>query len=220
MKTNISISQRKLALERGERIKLARQLASLTRNQLSTKYGINLHTLSAWEKGVNCISESKAQTLEEIFQREGLSISKNWILSGKNENFLDIKESKFKEALDIQGNLQIYNEIEYFRQNTTRSIATMITDNALYPLFIKGDYVGGVVLEDLDICTSLNQFCIIRLDDNSLTSRKIYSINNNRTKVTGINPFAKLGTPHQETLIFKEVAVISRHWLTSPRIEI
>lgn len=217
--SQLKINKNNLAIERGERIRLARQLVSITRIKLSEKYGINTHTLRSWEKGANCISEKKANLLANIFKKEGLDISQDWILTGNNANYLELENAKIKEVINLQGDIKIFNEIEYFNNQVPKSITTLITDNALSPLFIKGDYVGGILADPHEYKELEGLCCIITLSTQQIISRKIISMSEKTAFVCSINPLAKLSTPDNEIVEFSNVALITRHWLLRNKSE-
>lgn len=215
------INKQALAIARGGRLRLARQLVNLTRKQISNKYNINPHTLHAWEKGANCISEEKASMLATILKNEGLDISTEWILTGDTSNYLELEQSKIKDAVNLQEDIKIFNEIDYFKKRVPNSIVTLITDNSLSPLFIKGDYVGGIIAPQHEYKKLEGSCCIVILDNHEIVSRKIISISDsdNQVFICSINPLAKLTSPHNETLKFKNIALITRHWLIGNKSE-
>lgn len=210
--------KKKAAIERGKRVKLARNLINLTRKDMSERYGINPNTIHAWEQGTNCLTEKNAIKLFEAFQKEGLYITKEWLLYGEdpslaNTTKLENKNQTLQDILAIRGDLKFFDEINYFRQNNTNAISVMISDDALSPLFNAGDYVGGIYLSTKAWKELVGEFCIILTEDEQVVTRKIFSYQEKNTfLVGGINPFAKLSTPDYFSCSIKSVAQITRHW--------
>jgi len=203
--------------EIGKRIKLARQTANLTRRQLADKYKINYHTLESWEKGVNQISENNLIQLEKFFQQEGLNISKNWILYGNTKDTVDslvkgIRNTKVEDIYSLDGDLSYFKEIRFFLENAKNSITAMVLDDALFPFYCKGDYVGGIMLRNIDMRKCVGHFCIIKITNGDIVTRKIINITKDMAKVCSINPKAILTTPDYQTVNYENIAPITRHW--------
>ena len=212
------VFKRKLALERGKRVKLIRTLANLTRKEMFEKYSINPNTTHAWEKGTNLLTEKKAINLVEVFNQEGIAVTKEWLLYGENpesinKSNLDDKTQDLKDIIHIKGDLKILDEVNYFRHNNLNSVSAMISDEALFPLFCVGDYVGGVNTIGKSLNELVGEFCIITTKDGRVLIKKILSYKGkNDFLVGGINPFANLNDPHYFTCTIQSAATITRHW--------
>ncbi len=206
----------KAALQRGQRIKFARNLATLTRKDMFLRYNINPNTLHAWEKGVYCLSEKNAVILLEAFRKEGLSITKEWLLYGENSNLQSSPTSAIKDlkdALNVCEELKFLKEIQFFRENNMNAMSTMISDEALSPIFCRGDYVGGINILGANIKSLVGEFCIITTTDDNILIRKILSHQKNNFYMVGsINPYVNLHGPHYYSCRIKAAAKITRHW--------
>ena len=78
---------------------MARALVEMTRKDLEERYNISQHTLHAWEKGTNCITDKNAARLVDIFSKEGLAINTDWLLHGTDLQFSKhhiLEEEKIK----------------------------------------------------------------------------------------------------------------------------
>ena len=207
-----------IAVERGKRIKLARQLANLTRKDMMTLHNINSNTLHAWEKGVNSVTETSAKQLEEAFSKSGLVLTAEWLLhgigSGITDNFnTEVTDRNFIDALSIRGDLIIFDEINYFRKKNANAVSVMITDDMLSPIFNRGDYVGGINVFGSDITSLVSEFCIITTNDKQLLHRKILKhFDNNNYLAAGINPFSCSSDISSATYSLYSAAKITRHW--------
>lgn len=210
--------KKKTALERGKRIKLARHLANLTRKDMLENYNINPNTLHAWEKGINCLTENNAQKLFEAFQAKGLAITKEWLLYGDDprsalSTAAQVDTQAIADILSIRGDLKIFEEIDYFRQNNPHAISAMVADEALLPFFYSGDYVGGIPLFTKELQSLIGEFCIITSESSDVFIRKIFQHKEgNIFTIGGINPFAKLEGPDYFDCTIQSAAPITRHW--------
>ena len=224
LKAHIDLSKnlkRKVALERGKRVKLARNLVNLTRKDMLEKYNINPNTMHAWEQGTNCLTEKNALKLFEDFQQEGLSITKEWLLYGEHPNLSNTsipenKNQELQDILNIRGDLKILEEINYFRQNNINSTAVIISDDALSPIFGVGDYVGGINAPHRNWKELVGEFCIIVTEDEKVLTRKIFSHQTrNIFRIGSINPFARLEGSDCVNCEIRSIAQITRHWYLS-----
>lgn len=212
--------------EIGKRIKLARQMAGLTRKQFAEKYQLNLYTLESWERGQNSVSVKMLDVFEKIFRDEGINITKDWILNGNTlEPFVDYSTNTLNTqditslAQDInylKNDVHYLKEIKFFQESSINSLVTIILDEALSPYFNKGDYVGGISNIEMPLKAYIGKLCIIKIDTNKMITRKIVGFKNNQTvNVCSINHKAKLETPDYYATPYKEIAIITRHWLCS-----
>jgi transcriptional regulator with XRE-family HTH domain len=214
------IFKKKLALERGKRVKLTRTLANLTRKELFEKYKVNRNTIRAWEEGSNLLTEPKAINLVRIFNQEGIDITIEWLLYGEDLNLtnkpkLDNKNQGLKDVINIRGDLKIFDEINYFKHNNLNSISSIVDDESLFPAFCAGDYVGGINSVGKRINELVGEFCIITTTEEKTFIKKIF---NHREKnfflIGGINPFHKSNELYCFTCEIRTAAKITRHWRT------
>lgn len=204
--------------EIGKRLKLARQMTNLTRKQFADKHNLNYHTLESWEQGINNISDENLSILESILTSEGINVSKNWILNGNvyeslNSTIKNQNQSKVHSNYSLDGDFSYLREIKFFQETTENAIVTMILDDALFPYFNKGDYVGGVVTISKAMEQYVGKFCIIKMKNNDIIARKVVSFKNEDITICSINPNATLNTPDYYTIPFNKIALITRHWL-------
>lgn len=215
---NPALVKKKIAIERGKRIKLARHLVNLTRKDMQEQHGINSNTLHAWEKGTNCLTEPNAQKLFLVFQASGLSLSKEWLLYGEDPRPTlpdnpPTDTQALSDVLNIRGDLKIFQEINYFRHHNLHTITAMIADEALLPLFYTGDYVGGIQVFAKDLKTLVGDFCIITTENEDVLIRKIFQHQQGNVFTIGaINPFAQLKNPDYFDCAIRTAAPITRHW--------
>ncbi|RYE15543.1 MAG: hypothetical protein EOP34_02845 [Rickettsiales bacterium] len=200
----------------GKRIKLVRTLANLTRKHMFNKYGIIPSTLRAWEDDVNQLTSHNATRLYEAFRREGIPITKNWILNGSNtRNERDsVGNDELDDIFEIETNLRIFEEIKFFKKSYRNSITIEITDDGLYPIYESSNYVGGINVTNDNLIESLiGKFCIITASDNKTYIKKIFRRESNGSYLVGtINPLANIEGPSNFSCIIKSAAHVIRRW--------
>jgi len=212
------IFKSKLSLERGKRIKIARNLANLTRKELFEKYDLNPNTVRSWEQGANLLTDKKADALVSVFNQEGINITTEWLLYGEDPGFVNKsgladKNQDLKDVLNIRGDLKIVEEVNYFLDNNLNSISSMITDNSLFPLFCVGDYVGGIKVSGKTLLELVGEFAIITTDDERVLVKKIFTHKEKNNFLVGnINPYANSNEPNHFTCTIRSAAKITRHW--------
>lgn len=210
-----------LAIARGKRLKLCRVLAELTRKKLYRDYDLNPNTIASIESGANLLTEKRAKQLVEIFNKEGVPISLEWLLQGVGDYLLSAltpenKKQPLETSLDINEALSFFDEIKYFNDTKRPTVVSMITDDALAPIFNMGDYVGGIKKQNLkEIQTLVGEFCILLTDKNQIIVAKIFNYDKekNRFTVGSINPLATTTMPNYFECRITEAAKITRHWL-------
>lgn len=210
----------KLSLERGKRIKIARNLAGLTRKELFEKYHLNPNTVRSWEQGTNLLTDQKANALVDVFNQEGINITAEWLLYGEDPGFvnksgLTDKNQDLKDVLNLRGDLKIIEEVNYFLDNNLNSISSMITDNSLSPVFCAGDYVGGIKIAGKKLQELVGEFSIITTNDERVLVKKIFNHKEKNIFLVGnTNPYANLHEPNHFSCTIKSAAKISRHWIS------
>ena len=208
----------KLALERGKRIKLARNLSGLTRKDVFEKYCINPNTMRAWEKGTNLLTENKASTIIEMFAQEGINITTEWLLYGENPEVpkdpgISSVNQNLKDAINLRGDLKILEEVNFFLDNNNNSVSCLISDETLSPMFSVGDYVGGIKSIGKKIIELVGEFCIVITTDSKVFTKKIFRHKEKSIFLVGdINPLANSNAPHHFTCEIQAAAKITRHW--------
>lgn len=210
----VTKDKKQIASERGKRVKLSRSLIGITRKQMTEKYGISVNTIQSWENGTNCLGQNGAAKLAEVFQKEGLNVTDEWLLCG------DLSHSQASltnnNILSMRSDIKVLEEIDYFKNNNLNSVVTMVLDDGLLPIFDVGDYVGGVNVLGKKIKDLVGEFCIITTDEEKILTRKILSHERDDVFVIScINPFTKMQEPHFFSCSIYAAAPITRHWHTS-----
>lgn len=145
---------------RGLRIKQVRlNLLGKSREELCTGSTIGLGTLKGWEIGVGGgVSNVGAQKLVNHLSTLGVHTTTNWILHG-----LGPQPTTGMLLQQTPEEIQIIEELLIFRKQPG-SIDALITDDTMIPLFYPGNYVGGILTNNLKCC--IDKACIIITADN------------------------------------------------------
>lgn len=218
--TTYKTPTQKTALERGIRVKFARNLSNLTRQDMWERYQIKANTIHAWEKGTNCLTEKNADKLCKAFQDAGFTgISTEWLLYGEtqtqNQDKTHLKKhtQDLTDIMNMREDLKIFDEINYFRSIHSNAVSVIVSDNGLEPLFCVGDHVAGICLEKEALQDLLGQFCIIKTYDGQILVRKLINYQEkDRFTIGSINPMASLTGPHYFSCDIQSAAQITRHW--------
>jgi len=226
-------NKKKIAQERGARVKLARQLTGMTRTNMTKKYQLHAHALVYWETGKSLLGFDAAQSLSQIFNDLGINITAEWLLTGQGH---DATTEKLLNPL-IQGRIESYvdesknipnlagtfvnqptnntftlnNEISFFKKNIPDAEVVMIKDNALLPFYYPGDYVGGIYSSDKTFVSLIGKMCIILTDQGDLMTRKIFKYSGNSSFFIGATSPLEI----EESLSIVQIAnaaPITRHW--------
>lgn len=209
----VNKDKKQIASERGKRVKLSRSLIGITRKEMTEKYGISVNTIQSWENGTNCLSQNGAAKLAEVFQKEGLNVTDEWLLCGDLSNS---QASLTNNILSMRSDIKVLEEIDYFKNNNLNSVGAMVSDDGLLPIFDVGDYVGGISVSGKNIKDLVGEFCIITTSEGKILTRKILSyVKDDVFVISCINPFTKIQDPHFFSCSIYAAAPITRHWHTS-----
>ncbi len=132
----------------GQRIKACRVLSGLNQEEFCRRHEISLQSLKTWELGVVPRSEGCAK-LVESFCRDGVFINHDWLIfgmgTGPTFNLQDACNVKhFDDIID--------HFIKSCQKTNGNPITVEIEDNAMTPLFGRGDLVLGTMVLFDSIC--------------------------------------------------------------------
>jgi len=138
------------------RLTSLRNATGLTRKDVEEKYGIKSASLRSWEIGNRSLSRSTAETLASIFQKHRIFCTADWILKGEGCNPLEITARSTEEAC-------ILTEIQLFESvYKDGSVVIRVEDHCMAPWIQKGDFVGGVFINQEDTANFSGQVCIVK----------------------------------------------------------
>lgn len=152
---------------RGKRIRFIREhLISLTREEFCRDSNITAQSLKGWELGWGGgLSKQGAIKIIERAKELNSYCSESWLMHGIGRS-----ASIITKDLDIQDSDEshIAKELLLFRE-LPNSIDTVIKDDGMIPFFYPGNYVGGIIVNNIE--NAIGKECIIIADNNEMFVR-------------------------------------------------
>ena len=179
----------------GGRLKLARKLLGLTKEEILEKYGINIHTYGSWERKKDDLTESAISQCLKIFNSEGLPLTKEWILNISPSNNSLSKNPIHAELIHTTS--QIDNEINFFKSTNKESVVLRISGTDMMPLYQPDEYIGGIkrfgneIIEEVD-----GKDCIVLTKQiNGNIFRRVIQNHDGKVNLHILNPRSKNTQP-------------------------
>lgn len=150
--TNDFLKQTKeeIAIERGKRLRMARVLSGLSRQEFQDTLSVSTSTLNAWENGRICLTEKGAVRVSNALGKINIVCSASWLLDGIGESPRSMDSVKLNlagfDGDSIRDN--IIDEIAFFSTRNKGGICVKVGDNSMSPFYAKGDFVAGIVDKD------------------------------------------------------------------------
>lgn len=152
---------------RGKRIRFIREhLLSLTREEFCHNCNINAQSLKGWELawGGGLSSQGAVKIVNRV-NGLGIYCTETWLMHGIG-----------REATKITKNLELYagdenhisKELLLFRE-LHNSVDTIIKDDAMLPFLTPGNYVGGIIVQNVE--QAIGKECIIIAENDELFVR-------------------------------------------------
>lgn len=177
------------AIARGKRLKLLRQIAGLTRDQLAEAAEISNTTISYWENATySGITQKGAEKVIKAISEIGIDCSVVWLMHGvgSGPNIpagtvvapppYDVSTlGTFISGSIIGSSLQ--KEIDVFVSTNRKAVITSIENTYMAPFLRKGDVVGGLWTPSEKLASQ--EFCIVKIENN--------------LEVRNVQPLAKKG---------------------------
>ncbi len=182
-----------------ERLKHIRKLTRLSRPYIKEKYRLSEATLKVWENGIAPLTEKGLQRCINIYRKEGVVLSKEWIMTGeglppnisvnvghyfagglqypRRDNDLVIKDLDKPLPYLKDDNACMLREASFFKESYSNAVILMITNDDMEPTYRIGDYVGGRFRYGQDIDSVLRRDCIVRLKDGRNILRRLFKSN-------------------------------------------
>jgi HTH-type transcriptional regulator, cell division transcriptional repressor len=192
-----------LSKEQGKRLVRLRNLANLSRKNVSARYGINVNTYTNWELGVyDGLSKNAVSKISNFCQHEGIIFSIEWLLYGVGEgpHICPVfptppQDTVSKPNLDNEEQ-QIISELLYFREHHKEHIDMVVSNDSMEPRFMIGEYVAGIKYYREAIDALIDKDCIVQTKDGKLLLRKIKNKNSGgHYTLTCNNPNTKITEP-------------------------
>lgn len=139
-------------IARGQRVESLRNLLGLSRRSFSEKYGIPGSTMQNWEDAKSSgLSEKGALSLVQIFKKEGIHFTYEWLMEGVgtgpeiiNRVYLEKRGIAAQHhASSEMDDAQIIEELGLFQQHHPDAIHLIVEDDGMLPRYIVGEWVAG-----------------------------------------------------------------------------
>lgn len=181
------------------RLSYLRSLIGATRQYLKHEYDISSDSLFAWESGKSKPSISTLELLTYAYQREGVSVSIEWLQNGGEQiptfkkhvnSNIDTDFSLSDISTDDQRALQ---EIKFFTSLYPDIVYMYVSDESMMPKYHYNSWVVGRKVEDINFC--IGKDCIVKLkESDSLTLRsvRLNKIDNQKKEINlfSLNPIS------------------------------
>jgi transcriptional regulator with XRE-family HTH domain len=155
----------------GDRIKALRNSLGLSRKEFAEKHGFSDSTLKAIEYSAFHLKPIQLRKLIEIFLREGLACSEEWVRTGKGEVLFN-KGQIDKDSSSLLD--PIPEEVKLFQKHHPQSLVIQLEDNSMSPYYKKQDYVGGIKITRTLKPLDYGQPYIVVFPDNTKFVRSLY----------------------------------------------
>ena len=152
---------------RGKRIRYIREhLLSLIREEFCRGCNITPQSLKGWELAWGGgLSQHGSVKLIARIKELNIYCTEAWLMHGIGKS-----ATPFTKELDMQDGdeIHIVNELLVFRE-LKNSIDTIIKDDGMMPFLYPGNYVGGIMVNNIE--NAIGKECIIIADNDELFVR-------------------------------------------------
>jgi len=193
--------------QRGKRIQFIRKhLLSTSREKFcgDNPNFVTPQTLKSWELAWGSgLTEKGAKQIVERAKELGIYCSTAWLLHGIGKEATrltkDLEQSAGMEE-------QIAKELLLFRAQP-HAVDTIISDDAMVPFLYPGNYVGGIIVNDME--QAIDKDCIITDDEDQLYVRTLkYGSEPGRYHLVALNPQPIFAKKEISNIIVKSAAPI------------
>lgn len=170
--------------KQGNRVKRVRNMANLSREQMCEDGEINIHTLVGWENGrFGGLSRSGAVRVVRKLAQEGVHCTVEWLLNeigagpfivaDYTKAKLDLQKDNPPELQVDEEETLITHELILFRKQHRDAIDFVVNDDAMVPLYNKGDYVAGIKRYKERIKSIIGLDCIVQTKNGKIMLRNV-----------------------------------------------
>lgn len=164
----------------GFRIRACRVLTGLTQEEFGTKSGIPAPSIKVWEYGGVIPRAERLKAFCEILREFSIFVSLDWLLYGKgtgpayslsnfsendDDNFLSDELSEFKEIFEKK-----------CKKTKANPILVEVRDNQMAPLFCRGDFIAGVLLDKEGFENNPTHPSLVLLEDGTYAARYLHLV--------------------------------------------
>lgn len=146
------------AESRGVRVRHIRdRLLGLSREEFCKQSAISHQSLKAWELGWGGgLTENGARKFSQHAKTLGVYCSVPWVMHGIGSPPAPMSQKHITLETEEES---IARELLLFRENIN-AIDTIMHDDGMEPMIKKGDYIGGIVIDNPK--EAIGQACIIK----------------------------------------------------------
>jgi transcriptional regulator with XRE-family HTH domain len=199
------MTKSRTSIERGMRLRTLREQTGLTRAQFAREVNISEHTLKSFELGSRELPIQKAREYSRIFLFAGIDVSFEFLYYGK--------EPEHKEDMVVNDNLNIQNEIVFFKKNNPSSIIYTVQDTLMAPFYNKGDVVGGQkITKEAQFHLFAGHVCIIEDGAGNQYLRRVIKVDGRKITACTLSTEEKNMLPIIEEIDAYSMAQVTRHW--------
>lgn len=192
--------------ERGRRIQFIRKhLLGLSREKFCERPNFVIpHTLKSWELAWGSgLTEKGAGQIVERAKELGIYCTTAWLLYGIGREATRLTR---EIELSAAAEKQVAIELLAFREQPN-TIDSIIADDAMIPFFYPGNYVGGIIVEDIEM--AINKDCIIVDNNNDIYVRILkYGEEPGRYNLVSMNQHPNFAKKEIKNVLVKAVAPI------------
>jgi hypothetical protein len=170
--------------EKADRLIHLIEFSKINRKELCKDTGIKADTLYRWMSGrLQGIGPSGARSLLAKLREFGVHCSEDWLLFGEGRppfrgSFLGdptpiSMETQVSSLLSVEkptnaqpgdrtteAHQTLNKEIAFFHECHPNALGVFLRDDAMSPIFTRGDYVAGVKTQDFE--SLLGHFCVVQ----------------------------------------------------------
>lgn len=203
-----------------ERLKYIRKLLGVTRAYLQEKYELPEITLKSWENARIKVSSVGVSRCVEIYRKEGLIVSEDWIMDGIgldpviqssiNDYFLS-STSINNEELEHDDEMLMMRDANLFKESYSNAVVMLVSSDEMEPYYKSGDYVGGKARIGTEIETAINKNCIIFLSNGERFFRRLIKNSSGGYNLVCLNPNPMTSEPVLFNVDISKVAPVIWH---------
>lgn len=220
------IDEKSSPLSRASRLRMLRNLANLTRTQLSETVKTNVNTLKNWELGkYGGLPIDGAEKILFHIKTRGVDCTLDWLLHEIGvgpvavTDIIKAQEDKPKINSIISNQNEeelIVNELLLFRKQFQNTIDFKIEDDGMEPIYKQTDYVAGIKHYQNEIFPLIGRICIIQtIHGKTLLRRLKVGSKNGFYTLLSDNLQSNLIEPVLYDVEISSAAPVIRHYRTS-----
>lgn len=202
----------------GKRLKHIRSLVRVSRSYLQETYTLPEVTLKSWENGTTNLTPSGAERCVEIYRREGLILSADWILSGVGlDPTAAVSVSNYfatptKKELPLEEEeIVMMRDANTFKDSHANAVVMIVSNDDMRPFYKPGDYIAGKMRYENEILIGVNKDCIVHLKNGERYFRRLIKNSEEGYNLVCLNPNETTAEPVLYNVAIEGVAPVIWH---------